>query len=191
MIIPVRGFRGAKGRLADALDEAAREALAGTLFRTVMAAAPPLGIVVVSGDPEVVRVALAAGASVVDDPGGGLDNAVTVGVAAAGRLGHDRAVVAHGDLPFPDGLADLSSVHGIAFVPDRHLDGTNVISLPVDLGFRFHYGPGSFERHVTEARRLGIEPTVLADSRLSWDVDVPEDLITPVGWGPPPWEHDV
>ena len=90
-----------------------------------------------------------------------------------------------------DRLAALGSVAGIALIPDRRMDGTNVISVPVDVGFRFHYGVGSFDRHLTEARRLGIEPTVVTDSRLSWDVDVPEDLITPAEWGPPPWErHD-
>jgi 2-phospho-L-lactate guanylyltransferase len=151
-----------------------------------------LPILVVSSDPEVAKVGLATEAVMVDDPGAGLDAAVAAGVTAAARLGHDRAVVAHGDLPFPVGLADLGSAMGIVLVPDRRLDGTNVISLPVDLPFVFHYGPGSFDRHLAEARGLGVEPTVLSASRLAWDVDLPEDLITPADWGPPPWErrHD-
>jgi 2-phospho-L-lactate guanylyltransferase len=185
----MRGFRGAKGRLSDALDPSSREALAETLLRTVMAAAPPLAVLVVTSDPDVVRTATHLGASVVDDPGS-LDAAVTAGVETAGIVGHQRAVVAHGDLAFPTDLAELGgpSITGVVLVPDRRLDGTNVISLPIGIGFRFHYGPGSFDRHRAEARGLGIEPTVIADSRLGWDVDLPEDLITPSEWGPPPWE---
>jgi 2-phospho-L-lactate guanylyltransferase len=187
VIIPVRGFRDAKGRLAGALDPAEREALAITLLLTVMAAAAPLPILVVSSDPEVARV-VGSDAAIVEDPGTGLDDAVMVGVATAAQLGCGRAVVAHGDLPFPAGLAELGTAQGIVLVPDRRLDGTNVISIPVDLPFRFHYGPGSFDRHLAEARGVGVEPTVLGESRLSWDVDLPEDLVTPSDWGPPPWE---
>ena len=70
---------------------------------------------------------------------------------------------------------------GVLVVPDRHLDGTNVISLPSASGFRFAYGPGSFQRHRAEAVRLGLAVTVLADESLQWDVDVPADLLHPDG----------
>ena len=67
-------------------------------------------------------------------------------------------------------------------VPDRHRDGTNVLSLPTGTGFRFSYGPGSFPRHDTEARRHGLVVVTLDDPDLAWDVDLPADL----GTGGPP-----
>jgi 2-phospho-L-lactate guanylyltransferase len=164
--------------------------LTEALFRTVLAAAAPLAALVVTADPEVIDIVGQMGAFHVKDPGGGLDGAVSAGVAAAGRWGHDWVVVAHADLPFPDDLAALGkpvSPDDIVLVPDRHGDGTNVISVGAHREFRFQYGVGSFDRHVAEARRLGTEPIVVTDSRLSWDVDMPEDLVTPAEWGRPPW----
>ena len=38
-------------------------------------------------------------------------------------------------------------------VPDRRLDGTNVLAVPTEAGFRFAYGAGSFGRHRAEAQR--------------------------------------
>ena len=73
-------------------------------------------------------------------------------------------------------------------VPDRHDDGTNVISVPVDLGFRFSYGPSSFSRHLAQATSLGAQPEVFRDERLSIDIDLPEDLALvrtqTRSWGP-------
>jgi 2-phospho-L-lactate guanylyltransferase len=61
-------------------------------------------------------------------------------------------------------------------VPDLRQDGTNVAVVPAAAGFRFSYGPGSFDRHRAEAERLGLACDVVFDRRLSADVDVPADL---------------
>ena len=61
-------------------------------------------------------------------------------------------------------------------MPDRREDGTNVLVVPAACGFEFAYGPGSFARHVAEAERLGLAVRAVRDSRLGWDVDLPEDL---------------
>jgi len=51
-----------------------------------------------------------------------------------------------------------------------------VLAVPTGVAFRFAYGPGSFRRHVAEARRLGLGVRVVRDPDLAFDVDVPEDL---------------
>ncbi len=78
----------------------------------------------------------------------------------------------------------------VTLAPDREHDGTNVAAVPTATGFRFSYGPGSFDRHRAEAERLGLRLTVIDDWRLSTDVDVPADLallarVDPPGAGGP------
>ena len=50
----------------------------------------------------------------------------------------------------------LEPFAGVPLVPDRQDNGTNLIRLPVECGFRFSYGPCSFERHLQECARLGL-----------------------------------
>jgi 2-phospho-L-lactate guanylyltransferase (CobY/MobA/RfbA family) len=51
-----------------------------------------------------------------------------------------------------------------------------VAVVPAGVGFRFAYGAGSFERHRTEAARLGLPCRIVHDRRLAIDIDLPEDL---------------
>ena len=55
--------------------------------------------------------------------------------------------------------------------------GTNVVSVPTGAGFTFSYGPGSFQRHGAEARRLGLALRVVREPSLAYDIDVPADLV--------------
>ncbi len=181
VVVPVKAFRSAKVRLAPALSPDARVLLARVMAGRVVTAAGDLPVTVVCDDPDVRAWAEAMGATVAWTPGLGLDGAVAAGVEAVGAAGADRVVVAHADLPLATGLAHVVGSTGIVLVPDRRADGTNVISLPTDCGFRFRYGPGSFARHRAEGTRLGLPIEVRADTELSWDVDLPEDLRYPGG----------
>lgn len=181
VVIPVKAFAQAKVRLAPALSPAARAELARSMAEGVVAAAGDLPVLVVCDHVEVRAWAESVGATACWTPGLGLDGAVEAGVAAAAAAGFDRAVVAHADLPLATGLGHVAGTEGVLLVPDRRADGTNVIALPVASGFRFAYGPGSFERHRAEAERLGLPVVVVDDEVLAWDVDVPADLDLPGG----------
>ncbi|NIR34480.1 MAG: hypothetical protein GWN79_00045 [Actinobacteria bacterium] len=89
--------------------------------------------------------------------------------------GFTRAIVAHADLPRAVDLR-VADVDGVAVVPDRHRDGSNVLTVPTGVGFEFAYGPGSFARHRAEAARLALPFTEIDDDSLAWDVDTLEDL---------------
>ncbi|QYG92007.1 2-phospho-L-lactate guanylyltransferase [Iamia sp. SCSIO 61187] len=184
VVIPVKAFHAAKGRLATALDPAARAALARSMAEQVIHAAAPLPVTVVCDDTEVATWARGLGVAVAWTPGLGLDGAVEAGVRTVEAAGATRVVVAHADLPLARGLASLAQPGereptSITLVPDRHGDGTNVVVLPAGCGFRFAYGPGSFGRHRAEAARLGLAALVVNDPRLGWDVDLPADLVLP------------
>jgi 2-phospho-L-lactate/phosphoenolpyruvate guanylyltransferase len=177
VLVPVKAFADAKRRLGQALGDRDREELVRAMASRVLAAAAPLPVAVVCDDSTVADWARARGALVVWEPGRGLNGAVEAGVAHLAQLGVTRVVVAHGDLPWASGLADLGPFDGISLVPDRHGNGTNVIELPTECGFRFSYGPGSFHRHVAECERLGQPIRVLSLPALTHDVDWPGDLV--------------
>lgn len=179
VVVPVKAFRAAKVRLAPALAPAARAALARELADVVVGAASPLPVVVVCDDDEVRDWAVAASAEVVWCPGRGLNGAVADGVASLADRGIERAVVAHSDLPLASSLAWVADFDGVTLVPDRRLDGTNVVAVPTGAGFEFAYGKGSFARHRAEAARCGLDVRVVEDAALGWDVDLPDDLAWP------------
>lgn len=176
VLVPVKRFADAKVRLAAALPPAERAALAREMAAAVLIAARPLPVAVVCDDVDVAQWARAKGALVVWEPGRGLNGAVQSGVDQLAAAGVRRVVVAHADLPLATGLARIASGDGVVLVPDRRHDGTNVAVVPAAAGFRFSYGPGSFERHVEEAGRLSLAVEVVHDPRLAFDVDVPDDL---------------
>jgi 2-phospho-L-lactate guanylyltransferase len=175
-VVPVKSFRAAKLRLAPVLDAPAREALARELAGRVIVAAAPLSVLVVCDDEEVAAWAEERGARVAWTPGLGLSAAVMAGVSQLCSEGVDLAVVAHADLPFAAGLAELGEPGIVTLVPDLRHDGTNVAVVPTGAGFRFSYGAGSFKRHLFEASRLGLACQVVHDRRLAIDIDLPEDL---------------
>ena len=185
MVVPVKAFTQAKVRLASALDPGERADLARHMAEIVLLAADPLPVVVVCDDDEVRSWAERSGARVVWCPGRGLNGAVSDGVAALRDEGVDHAIVAHADLPLAADLTWIGRFGGITLVPDRHLDGTNVVCTPTRVGFRFAYGAGSFTRHRAEAARLGLPVRAVPDASLGWDVDVPDDLLPPEAAGAP------
>ena len=117
----------------------------------VVAACVPLPVAVVCDDEDVAQWASEVGATVMWEPGQGLNGAVRAGVERLARAGARWVTVAHGDLPRAQGLGVLAPFDGVTLVPDRRDDGTNVLRLPAGSDFRFAYGPGSFRAHRAEA----------------------------------------
>lgn len=176
VLVPVKAFRLAKIRLAEVLDDDTREKLARELAEIVVAAAHGTPVYVVCDDGQVADWAPTRGAKVLYAPGLGLSAAVEAGVAHLAAQGFSLAVVAHADLPFVTDLSEFGSIKDVTLAPDSRRDGTNVAAVPTGAGFHFSYGPGSFQRHRREAERLGLRCTIIEDSRLSSDIDLPEDL---------------
>jgi 2-phospho-L-lactate guanylyltransferase len=185
VLMPVKDFAAAKVRLAAALDARDREALARSMASRVVVAAAPMPVFVACDSPDVAMWAGTVGATVVWTPRLGLNGAVQHGFERLASEGFDVVVVAHADLPHASGLDRVVDLEpGVAvLVPDRHDDGTNVLAVPASAAgaFTFAYGPGSFDRHVAEATRVGLTARVLRLPELQWDVDTPDDLPSAVG----------
>jgi 2-phospho-L-lactate/phosphoenolpyruvate guanylyltransferase len=177
VLIPVKSFDRAKVRLAPALSPSRRSQLARSMATRVVESAGGLTVAVVCDDLEVATWARGLGAVVLWEAGRGLNGAVQAGVSRLGSMGAEKIAVAAGDLPLATDLKWITRFPGVTIVPDRHHDGTNVIGLPATAGFNFAYGPGSFARHLKEARRIDLPTRVVHSSPLAWDVDVPADLV--------------
>ncbi len=199
VLIPIKSFDLAKGRLATAISSTRRAQLARTMAAAVISAARNSSVWVVCDDPLVAGFATERGAGVIWRTSRGLNQAVADGMTFLGNQGYDRVVIAHADLPLATDLtwvADLAWVgkssngldnqtvvaakattkRAITIVPDRRGDGTNVMCVPTRSAFTFAYGPGSAKAHRMEAKRLGLPVRVVANEELGWDVDTPEDL---------------
>lgn len=176
VLIPLRSLREGKARLDGVLDPDERNDLISEMARSVIIAAHDLDVLVVHDDPNVAPWATDLGAQTLRPDESGLNNAVTAGRDHLRKAGYERVIIAHGDLPHARDLRVMSTPHEITIAPDRHGEGTNVLALPTALDFEFSYGPGSFERHVQTSRSHGIEPHIVLDPGLAWDVDTPDDL---------------
>lgn len=177
VVVPVKAFSHAKRRLSPRLSASERAELARLMATHVVSVAAPFEVFVVCDDLGVKDWAEGLGVGVVLCPGVGLNRAVAQGVEHLRRHGFDRAIIAHGDLPFASGFARFAGEKAVAYIaPDRWELGTNVLSIPAGADFAFSYGPGSFGRHVEEARRLGFKVEICRDSDLAWDIDSSLDL---------------
>ncbi len=179
VLVPVKRFTSAKGRLADVLDAGQRAELARWLADRVIAAARPLPTFVACDDDAVATWADEHGAEVLWSPGLGLNGAVDVGRATIAGKGFDHLVIAHSDLPLASELAALAVAGTVTLVPDRRRDGTNVVAVPVAADLAAAYGRGSFARHLDAALATGLPVEVRRDARLAIDVDNPDDLAHP------------
>lgn len=194
-VVPVRSFRNGKTRLAGAFSADARAGLARRMLARVVAAATSSGMVattvVVSPDAAVLDAVAdlgnAVGAAVValaqEDAAAGLNAALDQGRGWAAGHGAAALLILFGDLP----LLTAADVHALVranaplvLAPDRHGTGTNALRLSLDTppggGFRFQFGPDSYARHLTEARRLGLPTITLTAPGTALDLDTPEDV---------------
>lgn len=180
VLIPVKAFDQAKGRLSDALDASTRAEVAKTMATHLVNVQDNVTVAVCCDDAGVAAWAESVGAATIWCPGTGLNGAVQQGVAEVREAGYSSVAVAHSDLPLATSLDILLGWGGVTLVPDRHRTGSNVICVPTTIDFRFSYGTGSFHRHITEAVRHRRGLRIVHDSRLGWDVDHPDDLVPPV-----------
>jgi 2-phospho-L-lactate guanylyltransferase len=180
VLVPVKRFGAAKGRLAPALLPDQRAELARWMAAGVVAAAGELPVFVACDDEGVRTWAEDRGATVLWGPGLGLNGAIDDGVADLTRRGYDHVVIVHADLPLPGHLVSVPRPGVVTLVPDRRRDGTNAMAFPTNEPVTAGYGAGSFRRHLADALARGSTVEVRHDVELSLDVDTPADLAHPL-----------
>lgn len=201
-IVPAKSLARAKRRLADALPDAARRALAEAMLGDVLAALGQVeavdAILVVTADPTAQLVAQLHGALTHSERADrGLNQAILSGVARARELGARQVLCVASDCPLldpaelgellratsgakdgsdrePDGMPPAR--RHVIVVPDRHGTGTNALLLRPPNALRPSYGPDSCARHARRAHALGLTGEVAELDSLALDVDTPTDL---------------
>jgi 2-phospho-L-lactate guanylyltransferase len=189
VLVPVKRFTAAKGRLTGVLGSDDRARLAEWMASGVLDVLAEIPTFVACDDDAVAAWAQRMGAQVIWGAGLGLNGAVDDGVGHIVSMGFDHVLVSHADLALPGTLLDVARDDCITLVPDRRDDGTNVMSFPAAHPIRASYGGGSFARHLRQALSMAnVDVEVRRDPGLSLDLDTPRDLAHPlIRKVLPPW----
>lgn len=196
-IVPVKALPTAKQRLASVLPPRARRQLVLGMLQRVLDAVQTAGglggVLVVTPDAAVAELAQANGAQVLRERRAqGLNAAVRAGLARAAAAGAARALVLPADVPLVTPgelrclLASLAEAHGprASLVPAADGDGTNALLIAPADALPPRFGPGSYRRHLAEARARGFSVEVLQLPGLARDIDHPGDLARLIVPGP-------
>jgi len=176
LVVPVKGGSRAKSRLAAPAGVDHGDLAQAIAMDTVLAAAEAVtrhAVVVVTSEAPVEALARSLGVLSVPDPAGGLNAAVTAGLAwLAEHAPRSRRGVLLGDLPALqawDLVAALleAEAHQRAFVPDAAGTGTVLLTAVAGVRLEPRFGPDSAERH----ERAGCTRLAIDSPRLRTDVD--------------------
>jgi 2-phospho-L-lactate/phosphoenolpyruvate guanylyltransferase len=189
ILIPMKGFAGAKQRLSLVLDPKERSMLARAMLDDVLAAFAAWrdrpAVAVVTGDNAVRSVALSQGFDVIEDrEGTGETEAIAEATSIAVRLGAASTMVIPADVPLVTAI-ELEAVlaalppgaaRGSVLVPAADGRGTNAaLRRPADL-FPLRFGNDSFQPHWRAARAAGHPCAILRPPGVALDVDGPADV---------------
>ena len=187
ILIPVKEFRRSKERLAPHYSEDERAALAQALCEDTFAVIAQVRSVnqvyVVSGERHALDFARKRNWRTIEEKEQISESA---SVDAASRQCAEEAVQALLRLPIDLPLVTTSDIDtlfyflepapSVVIVPSLDGTGTNaLLRSPPDL-FPSHFGPGSFELHLQEAKKAGAKLAIVRNERIALDIDEPKDL---------------
>ncbi len=187
LLIPVKDLRNAKQRLAPALSQPQRTALAEAMFDDFCASVAQIScvdriFVATNYEPAIER-ASAFGWDVLRETS---QESESASVDAASRICAGLGITSLARLPIDLPLvtpADIEQLFAAArpapsavIVPSRSGTGTNALLRTPPTLFSSFFGPNSFPKHTREAERCGAELAVLRNERLELDVDDWDDL---------------
>jgi 2-phospho-L-lactate guanylyltransferase len=186
IVIPVKSLASAKQRLAPALEQEERTALATAMLKDVFEAvaswAKRPAVAVVTGDAEARSLARQCGFELLDDAEeAGESAAVERATLALEAQGAASVLVIPGDIPLVT-ASELEAIYaaappaGTVLVPSRDDRGTNAaLRTPASL-FPLRFGNDSFVPHRAAAAATGLPLVVLTLPGIALDVDTPQDL---------------
>jgi 2-phospho-L-lactate guanylyltransferase len=186
-IVPAKNFACAKSRLAAVLSPEERAALFAAMLADVIAALAAAkglgGILIVSNEPEVRRLAARCGVRMTADrAAAGQSAAVAEGARILAADGVAGILAVPGDVPLATAgeieavLASHGGAPAVTIVPSHDGLGSNAVACSPPGLIPFRFGVASFAPHLAEARAARVEPRILRLAGLGLDIDTPDDL---------------
>ena len=186
ILVPVKNLSGAKQRLAAALDQPSRTALAQAMLFDVLTALHGWGnrpqVAVVSSDHYAMELAGEYEFEIIPDAENpGETGAIEMATLLCVERGVDYTLVIPADIPLIqtwelDEILKHAPAEGSVLVPAADGRGTNAaFRRPANL-FPLRFGNDSFKPHHAAAQATGKPCVVLNLPGIAVDVDSPEDL---------------
>ena len=186
VIIPVKRLDTSKSRLDSVLTPVQRQRFSlymlQDILHTLMQSVVLSGVTVVSCDAQVMALARAEGADVLNshaDAGYAAD--VLKGVEYVGAEISANTLIVPADVPELDesALVYLNRVHksGVTLCPASNDGGTNGLVFTPPLAIDLMYGENSFEKFRLEAERRHTPVNIARPAGLTRDIDRPDDLL--------------
>ena len=148
-IIPIKPLRRGKSRLSSVLSEDKREGLNQYLLSSTLQCL--------------------------------INRALRKASLAAKVINSSKILIVPADLPLitkDDILAVIKNSGNppeIVIVPDRKMNGTNVLLVNPIGAIKYNFGDWSFRKHIEQAERKKINIKICERKNLSFDLDLPED----------------
>jgi len=194
IVVPVKDPVNSKTRLSGLLSPEARQRLAIVMFADVARALSGVrradGIFIITNYMPACEQARLLGFDVLLERAQHSESASVDW--ASGELearGYDEVVRLPADIPLVkaediDRLLEIDAGRpGALMVPSREGTGTNSILRTPPTIFQSHFGPDSLRLHSEEARRVGVNPVIVANERIGLDIDEPGDLAALLEYG--------
>lgn len=185
VLVPCKALGAGKSRLAAVLDPSHRRNLCSAFLSSTLSRlrifAPTGRIAVITSDQDAEAIVRKFDATIIPDPGLGLNEAVGKGRAELARYVSAPLLVVPIDLPMvraTDYKRATARSSDVVVAADRTGTGTNLLYLGTRSvsGMPFLFGPGSLNRHVRAAESRGYTVEVVRSPRLNFDIDTPTDL---------------
>jgi len=187
IIVPVKKLDIAKSRLSPLLSTDERKQFCLEMLKDVLTTIKMTKYiqqtVVTSRDRTVVQIADDFGALSFEESELGLNQVVSEVVNWCIRKKALSTLILPADIPLVtpsdvDRILTSQENSGVVISPSRSGEGTNALLLAPPNVIPTFYGAHSFQRHIEEASRQGINIRMLRSSRVALDIDTVEDLMT-------------
>jgi 2-phospho-L-lactate guanylyltransferase len=184
-IIPVKTFSKAKTRLGLSSEKTEKicELMLEEILHTLTISPLIDKIIVVTKDPRALEISKKFNViSITDTEETGVNNAVSLADDYLIKNKFDASVVFPQDIPYMKTqdiefiLKFKADTNFVIVVPSRRFDGTNaLVRMPIDL-MKTHYDEDSYKIHMSTAKEITREVSLVFAKRIMWDVDNLEDL---------------
>jgi len=185
-IIPIKPLRKGKSRLSSILSEDEREGLNQYLLISTLQCLRKADkieqILVVSYDPTALELARKFGArTVLENHHTNINRALRKATLAAKAIRFSEILVVPADLPLLTEedvllvIEESGDPPEIVIVPDRKMNGTNMLLINPIGAIKYDFGEWSFRKHIAQAERKNINIKICDRKNLSFDLDLPED----------------